>query len=80
MMMGVCSMVAFLYFAVYNDRGLVQAFLQMSTPWLFSQATMKPFVYRFLFSHAKLMTQALHFVFILLTSISLRVSPLTRYS
>lgn len=64
MMMGVCSMVTFLYFAVYNDQGLLWAFLQKSTPWLFSKATVKPFVYRFLFRHAKLMTQALHFMFI----------------
>lgn len=76
--MGVCTMVPFLYFAVYNDRGLLQAFLQKSTPWLLSQATMKPFVYCFLFRHVKLMTQALHLMFILSTpdiNLSLSVPP-----
>lgn len=57
------------------------SFLQKPTTWLFSQATKKSFVSRFLCRYPKLMTQALQFVFILSTAnIHLPLSALTRYS
>lgn len=45
MMIGVCSMVTFLYLVVYNDQGTLQTFLQsLHLGYLFT-ATTKTFVY-----------------------------------
>lgn len=51
-MIGVWSMVTFLYLTVYNGRGLLQAFIffyKSLHPGYLVLATMKPYVYFFCF-------------------------------